>query len=136
MATNSHRFTPETARHFDRFSVANAVAVKQALPCGCEPYRDVFTYRRWKAQGYQVQRGERAIRLPLIYSRSETDPETGEQVATRRMGRSAVFCRHQVKRIATLGDCPTCGGWGQLAEGRPCRSCDGTGSRLRREGGE
>ena len=51
-------------------------------------------------------------------------------------GRAAVFCRHQVKQVATLGDCPTCGGWGQLAEGRPCRSCDGTGSRLRREGGE
>jgi len=136
MATRTPMFTPETARQFDRFSVANAVTVKQALPCGCEPYRDVFTYRRWKAQGFQVQRGEKAIRLPLIYSRTETDPQTGEQVATRRMGRSAVFCRHQVKQVATLGDCPTCGGWGQLAEGRPCRSCDGTGSRLRREGGE
>ena len=136
MATNSHRFTPEMARHFDRFSVANAVTLKEALPCGCEPYRDVFTYRRWKAQGFQVQRGERAIRLPLVYSREATDPETGEMRSERRLGRSAVFCRHQVKQVATLGDCATCGGWGKLAEGRPCRSCDGTGSRLRREGGE
>jgi len=136
MATNSHRFTPETARQFDRFSVANAVTVKQALPCGCEPYRDVFTYRRWKAQGFQVQRGERAIRLPLVYSCEATEAETGEIRSERRLGRSAVFCRHQVKQVATLGDCPTCGGWGKLAGGLPCRSCDGTGSRLRREGGE
>ncbi len=136
MSSDSRSFTPETARHFDRYSVANAVAVKQALPCGCEPYRDVFTYRRWKAQGFQVQRGERAIRLPLVYSREATDPETGETRSERRLGRSAVFCRHQVKRVATLGDCATCGGWGKLAGGRPCGSCDGTGSRLRREGGE
>jgi len=138
MATNSQKFTPETARHFDRFSVANAVAVKQALPCGCEPYRDVFTYRRWKAQGFQVQRGERAIRLPLVYAREAVDPETGETRSERRLGRSAVFCRHQVKPIGeassprregpTRGNCSTCAGWGRFAEGRLCSKCDGTGS--------
>ena len=97
MATSTPTFTPETARQFDRFSVANAVTVKQALPCGCEPYVDVFTYRRWKAQGFQVQRGEKAIRLPLIYQRREKDSETGEETRTRRIGRSAVFCRCQVR---------------------------------------
>ena len=97
MATSRSTFTPETARQFDRFSVANAVAVKQALPCGCEPYVDVFTYKRWKAQGFQVQRGEKAIRLPLIYLRTRADPETGDERQERRMGRSAVFCRCQVK---------------------------------------
>jgi hypothetical protein len=89
--------TAEEARSFDSFSVANAVTVEQALPCGCEPYVDVFTYRRWQAQGMQVQRGEKAIRLPLIYQRTEKDPETGEETTARRMGRSAVFCRCQVK---------------------------------------
>lgn len=54
---------------------------------------------RWKAQGFQVQRGEKAIRLPLIYQRTEKDPETGEERSTRRMGRSAVFCRCQVRPI-------------------------------------
>jgi hypothetical protein len=97
MSTNTPTLTPETAKQFDRYSVANAVTVKQALPCGCEPYVDVFTYRRWQAQGMQVQRGEKAIRLPLIYQRTEKDPETGEETTARRMGRSAVFCRCQVK---------------------------------------
>ena len=146
MASDTRSFTPETARHFDRYSVANAVKVKESLPCGCEPYQDVFTYRRWRAQGYQVQRGEKAIRLPLIYARTERDPDTGEERTERRMGRSAVFCRHQVKPIANrrgeraqgrnLGDCPTCGGWGQLHGGRQCPPCDGTGRDLSRIRGE
>ena len=127
--------------------MANAISVKEALPCGCEPYRDVFTYRRWRAQGFQVQKGQKAIRLPLIYQRTEKDPETGEETTTRRMGRSAVFCRCQVKPIReassrrgegrNLGDCATCGGWGRYADGRQCPVRDGTGWRLRRcEGGE
>jgi N-terminal domain of anti-restriction factor ArdC len=99
MSTSTPRFTPETAREFDRFSVANAVTVKKSLPCGCEPYVDVFTYRRWQAQGFQVQRGQKAIKLPLIYKRSETDPKTGERTESRRVGRSAVFCRCQVNPI-------------------------------------
>ena len=146
MSRDTDSFTPETARQFDRYSIANAVTVKQSLPCGCEPYVDVFTYRRWKGQGFQVQRGENAIRLPLIYSRIEKDAATGEEHTETRRGRSAVFCRCQVKpvepgrredrRAPTLGDCRSCGGWGQFAGGRPCRSCDGTGSNLQREGGE
>ena len=91
------QFTETSARQFDRFSVANAAAVMSARGCGCEPYRDVFTYRRWQAQGMQVQRGEKAIRLPLLYAREETDKDTGEKKTQRRMGRSAVFCRCQVK---------------------------------------
>ncbi len=99
MRTHAQSMTAAEARSFDRVSVANSVAVQQALDCGCEPYVDVFTYRRWKAQGFQVQRGEKAIRLPLIYARTEKDPETGEESTTRRRGRSAVFCRHQVQPI-------------------------------------
>ena len=99
MSIGTPTLTPETARQFDRYSVGNAVKVKESLPCGCEPYVDVFTYRRWKAQGFQVQRGQKAIKLPLIYKRSETDPKTGERTETRRMGRSAVFCRCQVNPI-------------------------------------
>lgn len=99
MKSQESRFDQRSARHFDRYSVANAVTVKSALACGCEPYVDVFTYRRWQAQGMQVQRGEHAIRLPVIYAREETDPETGETRSRRRFGKSAVFCRHQVKAI-------------------------------------
>ena len=99
MSTSTPRFTSETAREFDRFSVANAVTVKKSLPCGCEPYVDVFTYRRWKAQGFQVQKGQKAIRLPLVYARKEKDPQTGEETTSKRLGRSAVFCRCQVRPI-------------------------------------
>ena len=99
MSTSTRAFTPESARQFDRYSVSNAVTVKEQLPCGCEPYQDVFTYRRWKAQGYKVQRGAKAIRLPLIYLRREKDPKTGEEIERRRTGRSAVFCRCQVLPI-------------------------------------
>ena len=144
MSTSTPTFNPQTARQFDRFSVAHAVTVKESLSCGCEPYVDVFTFNRWRAQGFQVQRGEKAIRLPLIYSRTETDPETGEEHTTQRKGRSAVFCRCQVKAIErngrrrtegrNLGDCPSCGGWGKYADGRQCPPCDGTGQNLRREG--
>ena len=36
--------------------------------CGCEPYADVFTFNRWKAQGYFVRRGEHGVRLPIVPS--------------------------------------------------------------------
>ena len=97
MREASRPLSADQARSFPTYSVANAVTVTEALPCGCEPYVSVFTYRRWTAQGFQVQRGEKAIRLPLIYKRSEKDPETGAETVTRRRGRSAVFCRCQVR---------------------------------------
>ena len=97
MREHSPLMSADQARSFPTYSIANAVTVKEALPCGCEPYVDVFTYRRWKVQGFQVQRGEKAIRLPLIYQRAEKDPESGEKTTCRRMGRSAVFCRCQVQ---------------------------------------
>ena len=103
VATITHAFTPETARQFDRFSVGNAAAITEALSCDCEPYQDVFTYRRWKAQGFQVQRGEKALKLPLIYRRTERDPKTGEEKTSKRVGRSALFCRCQVQRVEGEG---------------------------------
>jgi hypothetical protein len=131
MTSNRETFTPETARHFDRYSVANAVAVKQSLPCGCEPYRDVFTYLRWKAQGFQVQRGQKAIKLPLVYGRTESDPETGEARTVRRVGRSAVFCRCQVKAIGPNGE-RVAEGPERYVIGRPIEEtlCDWCGAPL------
>ena len=131
MASNRETFTPESARHFDRYSIANAVAVKQSLPCGCEPYRDVFTYLRWKAQGFQVQRGQKAIKLPLIYGRTESDPETGEARTVRRVGRSAVFCRCQVKPVGPNGG-HVAEGPERYAIGRPIEKtlCDWCGAPL------
>ena len=89
--------TPEEARRFDRFSIANAAAVEHALPCGCAPYVDVFTYRRWQAQGMQVQKGQRAVKIPTISTHVSEDKTTGERKVYRRRGMSAVFCRCQVE---------------------------------------
>ncbi len=89
------KMTSTEARSFDRFSVANAATVMQARGCGCEPYVDVFTYNRWKAQGMQVQRGEKSIKIPTIrrIERENADGER-ESFGLRRM--SSVFCRCQV----------------------------------------
>lgn len=91
--------TPDQARSFDRVSVGNATLVLTVLKCGCHPYEDVFTYKRWQAQGFQVQRGEKAISLPLVKEIVEED-EGGETIEQRRiLGHSWVFCRCQVKPI-------------------------------------
>jgi len=93
--------TSADARSFGRTSVGNAVAVIAALGCECKPYVDVFTYRRWQAQGYQVQKGEKAIKLPLVRTVVSKDKLTGEDSPRRVLGSSAVFCRCQVKPSAS-----------------------------------
>ena len=93
------KMTAVQARTFDRYSVGNAVAVKTALKCGCEPYEDVFTYVRWKAMGFQVQRGEHAIKLPMVKHVVDEDPEDGDISVRKLLTTSCVFCRHQVAAI-------------------------------------
>ena len=90
------KLTPAQAKSFDRTSVSNALAVVMQLKCPCQPYEDVFTYNRWQVLGYQVQRGEKAIKLPLVKS-IEVENEEGETENKRILGSSAVFCRCQVK---------------------------------------
>ena len=91
--------TAGEARTFDRYSVANAVQVKRSLECGCQPYQDVFTYRRWQGQGFQVQRGEKAIKLPTIQQVEHQDQDTGEVTLRKLFGTASVFCRHQVASL-------------------------------------
>jgi N-terminal domain of anti-restriction factor ArdC len=95
-------FTPESAQSFHRYSPINAATVKMRLACGCEPYRDVFTYNRWLALGYQVQRGERSIKIPVIVERENEDNET-----IKRLFKSHVFCRCQVKPIGSKQETKT-----------------------------
>lgn len=93
-------FTAESAVEFDRYSQANAALVRACLPCGCEPYMDVFTYNRWSAQGYQVRRGSKAVKAPLLREREVRDPSSGEVLRVAKIrGRSALFCRCQVDKI-------------------------------------
>jgi N-terminal domain of anti-restriction factor ArdC len=89
-------FTAETAQSFNRYSSVNASTVKMRLSCGCEPYKDVFTYNRWSAMGFQVQRGEHSIKIPVVVERENEDNET-----IKRLFKSHVFCRCQVKPIGT-----------------------------------
>ena len=89
------RMTAEAARAFVGYSVANAVAVKARLTCGCEPYEDVYTFGRWIAQGYCVRKGEHAIKIPVVRT-VEKEGEDGETKLVRMFGNGAVFCRCQV----------------------------------------
>ena len=91
------RMSAQEAVRFDRYSAVNAAIVAANLPCGCQPYQDVFTYRRWAAQGYQVQKGERAVKIDTYAPITRKNDDTGEdEVVGRRPWTSSVFCRHQV----------------------------------------
>lgn len=109
MTLARHHMTPDEARSFEGYSVANAIAVKTALSdrgCSCEPYADVFTFNRWRAQGRSVRRGEHGIRLTVYVTSSplaERIPaeESGPGELTGRVRSyprtSFVFCRCQTE---------------------------------------
>ena len=86
------KMTETEAKSFDGYSASNAMLIYAALECSCEPYRDVFTYPRWEAQGYQVQRGEKGIKISVI--RKYEDDDGNAKTARKR---SYVFCKCQVK---------------------------------------
>lgn len=106
---NGHRekrapMTPEEATRFGHRSALNAAIVASALPCGCEPYQDVFTFNRWLAQGLAVQKGQHAVKLAVLKEVDEVDDDgpTGRTIRVR--AGAAVFCRHQVAPVAPLGE--------------------------------
>jgi hypothetical protein len=92
--------------------MANALQVTAALAdrhCACEPYADVFTFGRWRAQGRTVRRGEHGIRLTVyiaarrhdaIDDASGTEAGQAQPDAIRRYPRvSFVFCRCQTDAL-------------------------------------
>jgi hypothetical protein len=88
--------TREAATTFARESTSNAVLLKSILTCACNPYQDVFTFNRWKAQNMCVNKGSHGIHLPLVKVIDETDAN-GNKTQTRKvLGQSVVFCRCQV----------------------------------------
>jgi len=99
MALQREKMTAESAVRFERYSAINSLIVRKSLECGCKPYEDVFTFRRWIAQGFVVQKGQKSIKLALVRTDSKEDEETGEIKTVRRLGSSAVFCRHQVTEL-------------------------------------
>lgn len=102
----TEKMTAEQAVRFDTFSPTNALIVASSLTCGCSPYQDVFTYRRWAAQNCQVQKGEHGIKITtwIIARGKDADREPNAEPADQENGykfprTTTVFCRCQVRPI-------------------------------------
>ena len=93
--------TAEQAQSFERgqslthYAMLLAEAARRG--CNCVPYEDWFTYKRWKAQGFQVQKGETGFALATFIP--EKRDEDGKITSKSRPWNSYVFCRHQVKEV-------------------------------------
>ena len=97
MATETREMTAEEATEFRHFSVHNAVEAQEACPeATCQAYVDIFTRRRWVAQGYQVRKGEQGTEVTTWIPA----PMTPRGRQRRRPKRAVLFCRHQVGRTA------------------------------------
>jgi hypothetical protein len=94
----NQKFTPDSAKSFDRFSMQNALILaeqSQHHGCKCQAYEDYFTYARWAGQGFQVQKGQHGTKLSVyIPVKKVLDGE--EKVVGSRPWSSTVFCRCQV----------------------------------------
>lgn len=98
------RITAENARDFDHFSVMNASIVTSSRACNCQPYEDIFTLKRWNAQGYRVCKGEHGTHIETYAPVTRKNPTTGEEeVVGKRPWTSVVFCRCQVRRADEPG---------------------------------
>ena len=94
--SSTPRMTAEQATQFDTMSAQNAAIIKDQIPCECEPYRDVFTFNRWKALGCHVRKGEHGIRIDIYTERTIEDKETGEEKKVKARAKAVCFCRCQV----------------------------------------
>ena len=99
MSATQQSMTAEDARDFTHFNVHNAVQAEMA--CAeqtCRAYLDIFTFRRWHAQGSVVRKGEKGTTVTTWIA---DERKAEEKQATRQRPKSAVlFCRHQVEAIA------------------------------------
>src|SRR6266542_49520 len=96
MSVETREISAKEARTFQHFSVHNAAQAQQA--CSertCRAYRDIFTYRRWRAQGYRVRRGETGTAVTTWIATTRIG-EDDEPVVVRRPKRTVLFCRHRV----------------------------------------
>lgn len=106
-----HKMTAQEAVSFDRFSIGNASLILGALEesgrCNdvCQPYMDIFTFNRWKAQGYSVMKGEHGFKVPVVRKvevknrAHESNPEAPEKKSISIANGVPLFCRCQVKLI-------------------------------------
>ena len=115
--------TEEEARSFDYKSDRNAELIKAwttARGCGCDPYKDVFSLKRWNAQGHVVNSKHTGLRIRVISTskavdRPEADPRMDDYIqalpqdnperirwesngTTKTSVKIAVWCRCQTRR--------------------------------------
>lgn len=94
---STQQMSASEALDFHHFSVHNALQAQLACPeASCEAYRDIFTRRRWRAQGYRVRKGEQGTVITTWITTPPADDDGEKPV--RRPKRVFVFCRHQVER--------------------------------------
>ena len=99
MSSTAQQMTAGEARDFGHFSVHNAVQAQMACPEGsCEAYSDIFTFRRWRAQGFVVRKGENGTTVTTWIPVTKTDEHGSTTVTRQRPRRAVVFCRHQVEK--------------------------------------
>lgn len=85
------------ATTFNQMSPENAALVMASLECDCLPYVNVFTYKRWQAQGFQVRRGEKAICKITVFVRRDKKDDAGEVTSSYTIPKLvSLFCRCQV----------------------------------------
>lgn len=88
------------ARRFGHFSVHNAVKAELACHEGtCRAYEDIFTFARWRAQGFAVRKGEKGTKITTFVEIKAKDDDGGESITAKRRKTAVVFCRHQVRPV-------------------------------------
>ena len=94
--------TAVEARTFEHGkSMAHAMILAGAAQdngCSCQAYQDWFTYRRWQAQGMQVQKGEHGVKL-TTWVTFEREDSQGKVTVHKRPKGTTVFCRCQVAPV-------------------------------------
>lgn len=84
---------------FSHFSIHNAVQAEMGCPSAeCRAYQDIFTFKRWLAQGFVVRKEERGTPITTWISVTKTDDDGNQTVVGKRPKKVTVFCRHQVER--------------------------------------
>lgn len=64
-----------------------------------DPTKNCFTYRTWKAKGYHVKRGEKAIRSMTLVEVNDPNAKEGDEKETRRYPKTAyLFYIKQVEK--------------------------------------
>ena len=93
----TNKMTATEARTFTATSPENAAFVEEIFTCNCQAYVDIFTYNRWKSQGFQVRKGEKAAKIKTYIPIKNKDDKGNEIVAYMKPRITSVFCRCQVK---------------------------------------